>query len=130
MLSAHSPSGGLWCYVQANGAITDHRLVMIGAGFQARVVTSGSLVHGSRLGATLESFNDNEYGWVQIWGPASVAGGGTVSAGAALTLDASDSGRVITATTNTPQTLGLHANEALVNGTNGPVQLNFPVNLS
>ena len=126
----YSPSGGLWCYVQANGAITDNRLVMIAAGFQARDVDSADLVHGTRLGASLVHFADNDYGWLQIWGTGSVAGGAAVAANLALTLDATAAGRVIGAAATGPQILGLHSNEALTDGMNGSVQLNFPLNVN
>ena len=124
----YSKSGQMCVFVQADGAIGANKLVEIKAGFQADMGDSADIVHGSRLGASTAAFADNEYGWLVIWGEASLTAGGAIGAGVPLTLDTAEEGDVIAATAATPEILGLHANAAINDNAVGVCTLTFPVN--
>jgi hypothetical protein len=66
------PSGNVWVYVQANGAITgDGYVVSIDESFQAIMTdtdTAATVAEGQAVGVAGAAFADDEYGWVQIYG--------------------------------------------------------------
>lgn len=66
------PSGNVWIYVQANGAITgDGYVVAVDEAFQAIMTdtdTAATVAEGQAVGVAGAAFADNEYGWVQIYG--------------------------------------------------------------
>ena len=76
---------------------------------------------------TETDFANDDFGWVQIWGLAECRAGGASSAGSALTPH-SVAGEVADATDNTPQSLGIHAVDALTDNNVGTIQLCFPLN--
>ena len=125
---AYSPSGGIYGAVQASGAMASQRLVAIEANYQAELASSGAgLIHGAMLGVTETAFANDDFGWVKIWGLAECRAGGASSAGAALTPH-SVAGEAASATANTPQSLGIHAVDALTDNNVGTIQLCFPLN--
>ena len=125
-----STGGGVYTYVRAAGVITGRHMVSIEANFDADLVDSSGQVHGTMYGLSEATFADNEYGWLKVWGLGDCRYGGTVTAGAALTLDGSDDGKLIAATVATPQVIGLHAVVAGINNNYRQVQLTFPKNRS
>lgn len=78
--------GKEYVYVQANGAIT-------GAGYvcvfdetgQAVMATNTTAVYGDRVGVPLAAFADNDYGWLQVYGPASIRVAASCAANVVIT---------------------------------------------
>lgn len=68
--------GKEYVYVQANGAITgDGYVVSITSAFQATMTdtdTAATVAQGLLVGVADAAFADNEYGWVQIYGPCGI----------------------------------------------------------
>lgn len=68
--------GKAYVYVQANGAITgDGYVVSIDNDGQATMTdtdTAATILEGNRVGVADVAFADNEYGWVQVYGPCGV----------------------------------------------------------
>ena len=126
----YSQSGQLCIAVQADGAIEANHLVEIKPGFQADQGDSADITHGTRLGASTAAFADDEYGWLVIWGEASLTFQADTGAGVPLNLHASDEGAVIAATAATPEILGLHNNASVdvSEEATGVCTLAFPVN--
>ena len=118
----------VWVYVQAAGAIAVNKGVEIRPGFQANVGDQGDVVHGTSLGVSAAAFTDDQYGWLQVWGLATVKAGAAISEGNALQLDASEEGDFIPATAGTPEWLGIHANADIADNATGTATLMFPVN--
>lgn len=58
----------IWCYVQANGAITQYNVVAIDENFQAASVTSALAGAGYLAGFAQVAFADNQFGWVALCG--------------------------------------------------------------
>ena len=116
-----------YIYVQASGAITANNAAQIEAGFQADMVDSAGQTEGSAIGIASTAFADDEYGWLQVFGLAEGRAGASTTAGASLQLDATADGRLIPATVDTPQILGLICVDVLADNGVGTVQLNWPV---
>ena len=68
--------GKEYLYVQANGAITgDGYVVSIDETYQAVMVdtdTAATVAEGQAVGVAETAFADDEYGWVQIYGPCGI----------------------------------------------------------
>lgn len=68
--------GKAYMYVQANGAITgDGYVCSIEPDFQATMVdsdTAATIAEGLLVGVADTAFADNDYGWVQIFGPCGI----------------------------------------------------------
>lgn len=66
-------NGSEFLYVQANGAVTGSGYVVSidGAG-QASLLGTSNDALGNRAGVALSAMADNDYGWVQIFGPSNV----------------------------------------------------------
>lgn len=68
--------GTEYVYVQANGAITgDGYVVSIDESHQAIMVdtdTAATVVEGDRVGVAESAFDDDDYGWVQVYGPCGI----------------------------------------------------------
>jgi hypothetical protein len=69
-----SGSGGTeWIYVQADGAITAVGYVAsIDEAFQATLLSTSNDAEGDLVGVAAVAFADDEYGWLQVKGPASI----------------------------------------------------------
>lgn len=62
--------GKEWVYVQANGAITGAGyVVIIDEAYDAAQITTSNDALGDKVGVANCAFADNDYGWVQIYGP-------------------------------------------------------------
>lgn len=70
------PGGKAYVYVQANGAITgDGYVVSIDYAGQATMVdtdVAATILQGNRVAVADVAFADNEYGWVQVYGPCGI----------------------------------------------------------
>lgn len=68
--------GKAYVYVQANGAITgDGYVVSIDYAHQATMTdtdVAATILEGNRVGVADVAFADNEYGWVQVYGPCGI----------------------------------------------------------
>jgi hypothetical protein len=65
--------GKAFVYVQAAGAITgDGYVVTLDEAFQAALLTSSNDALGDKVGVADAAFADNEYGWVQVYGPCGI----------------------------------------------------------
>ena len=65
--------GKAYVYCQANGAITgDGYVVTMDEAFQAALLTTSNDALGDKVGVVDVAFADNEYGWVQIYGPCGI----------------------------------------------------------
>jgi hypothetical protein len=73
---AWDDGGKAFVYVQADGAITgDGYVVSITNAFQAKMTNSGTaatILQGNKVGVADVAFADNEYGWVQVYGPCGI----------------------------------------------------------
>lgn len=119
---AFSPAGQMCVCVQADGAVGANKLAAIEAGWQADQVAGTQ--NGARLGAATAAFADNEYGWLVVWGNATLTAGGAIAAGASLKLDTSETGDVVSQTDG--HATGMHANVAIADNATGSCQLMFP----
>lgn len=78
--------GNVYVYVQANGAIT-------GAGYactvdeagQAAMATNAVALYGDRVGVAKAAFADNDYGWLQVYGPTPIRVGASCAANTVIT---------------------------------------------
>lgn len=78
--------GAEWVYVQANGAITAAGYVAaITEAFQAAMATNTVAGYGNIIGVAGVAFADNDYGWLQIKGPASIRVAASCAANVAIT---------------------------------------------
>ena len=68
--------GKVYIYVQANGAITgDGYVVSLDYAFQATMVdtdVAATILQGNKVAVADVAFADNEYGWVQVYGPCGI----------------------------------------------------------
>jgi len=65
--------GKCFVYVQANGAITgDGYVVTLDEAFQAAMLTASNDAVGDKIGVVDVAFADNEFGWVQVYGPCGI----------------------------------------------------------
>jgi len=68
--------GKVYVYVQANGVITgDGYVVSIDYAFQATMVdtdVAATILEGNKVAVADAAFADNEYGWVQVYGPCGI----------------------------------------------------------
>lgn len=80
-------SGKVWVYVQASGAITGAGYACVidetGQAVMATTTTTAS-AFGDRVGIPEAAFADDEYGWLQIYGPSSVLGAASCAANTAI----------------------------------------------
>ena len=60
--------GTEWCYVQANGAITQYNYVCIDENYQAVKGTTALVKVGHKIAFAQVAFADNDYGWVALGG--------------------------------------------------------------
>lgn len=67
-------SGGkVYVYVQAAGAITgDGYVCTMDGAFQAAMLTTSNDAEGDKIGVADCAFADDEYGWLQIYGPCGI----------------------------------------------------------
>lgn len=66
-------AGKAYVFVQANGAITgDGYVVTLDESWQATMLTSSNDAYGDKVGVAECAFADNDYGWVQIYGPCGI----------------------------------------------------------
>lgn len=67
-----SDDGKAYVFVQANGAITANDVVIMTEAYQADQIdtTNSAGAIGDRVGIAPTTFADDEYGWIQIFGPA------------------------------------------------------------
>lgn len=68
--------GKVYVYVQASGAITgDGYVCSIGNDYQALMTdtdTAGSILEGDWIGVPEVAFADDDYGWLQVYGPCGI----------------------------------------------------------
>jgi len=65
--------GKAYVYCQANGAITgDGYVVTLSEAFQAVMLTSSNDALGDKVGVADCAFADDEYGWIQVYGPCGI----------------------------------------------------------
>lgn len=68
--------GKVYRYVQADGAITgDGYVVAITSAYQAAMIdtdVAATILQGTKVGVADAAFADNEYGWVQVYGPCGI----------------------------------------------------------
>lgn len=65
--------GKCFVYCQAAGAITgDGYVVTMDEAFQAALLTTSNDALGDKIGVVDVAFADNEYGWVQVYGPCGI----------------------------------------------------------
>jgi hypothetical protein len=80
-----SDTGKAYVYCQANGAITgDGYVVAIDRTFQAIMLSTSNDAAGITVGVASTDFADNEYGWIQVYGPANVRVAASAAANAVL----------------------------------------------
>ena len=78
-------TGNEWVYVQANGAIVANDVVVVTSAFQAdQIDTTNSATHHGAVAVSDKAFADNEYGWVQIYGPCTINVGSSCAIRAVL----------------------------------------------
>jgi hypothetical protein len=66
-------NGTEFIYVQANGAITGPGYaVVIDRTFQATMITNANGLRGMAVGIAPVAFLDNDFGWVQVYGPCDI----------------------------------------------------------
>lgn len=71
----HCDSDGKeYVFVQADGAIAATDVVIFSEAYQADAIdtTNSAAALGDRVGVAVYAFADNDYGWVQVKGPATV----------------------------------------------------------
>ena len=89
--------GKFYVYVQANGAITgDGYVVAITSAFQATMIdtdVAATILQGTKVGVADCAFADDEYGWVQVYGPCGIRSEQDAAANAKLYATA-DAGQV------------------------------------
>ena len=75
-------AGKEYVYVQANGALTSGDVVQIDEAYQASPITTTTSAGavGDKCGVTVFTFADNEYGFVQIYGPVAAINVGSSAA--------------------------------------------------
>jgi hypothetical protein len=63
--------GKVWTYVQASAAIAQYDVVVFDESYTtlAAPVSTSNDARGDKLGVAAVAFADNEYGWLQIYGP-------------------------------------------------------------
>lgn len=65
--------GKAYVYCQANGAITgDGYVVTMDEAFQAVMLTTSNDALGDKIGVVDVAFADDDYGWVQVYGPCGI----------------------------------------------------------
>ena len=123
----YSPSAQMCVCVQAAGAVGANKTASIEAGWQADQGDQADVTAGTMLGAATAAFADNEYGWLVIWGNATVTAGGAIAAGNNLSLDTTETGDLIPSTgTGTANAVGIHALAAIADNATGLAQFTFP----
>lgn len=63
--------GKIWVYVQASANIAQYDVVVYDESYTtlAAPVSTSNDARGDKLGVAAVAFTDNEYGWLQIYGP-------------------------------------------------------------
>lgn len=98
-----SNDGKRWMYVQASGAIDQYDGVTIDEDGQAAKIAKAAVDDNNKIGVAQVAFADNDYGWVQIYGPTTFNVTG-VSTTLDLTLYTSTVAGVFSVTSTTSQT--------------------------
>lgn len=91
--------GKKWVYVQASGAIDQYDYVTIDEDGQATAGAKAGVDDAHKIGVAAAAFADDEYGWVQVYGPTTVNVKASASADAALYTSATAGHLDSTATT-------------------------------
>jgi hypothetical protein len=77
--------GKEWVYIQASGAITGAGyVVIIDEAYDAAQITTSNDALGDKIGVANCAFADNDYGWVQIYGPCLIRVSASCAANAPL----------------------------------------------
>lgn len=78
-------AGREYVYVHASGAITAAGYVcVIDEAYEAAMLSTSNDTYGSLVGVPRAAFADNDYGWVQVYGPSTVYAAANVAADARL----------------------------------------------
>ena len=119
-----SPNGTkAWIYVQASADIDANRVAVLTNVFQASEGTA-SPFPGSAIGITSDSFDDDEYGWIQIYGQATGHSGSALSA---TSEPGPDADGAIDHGTSAPWLVGVTlTGGAVTDNTNFTCHLNWP----
>lgn len=77
--------GKVYVYVQASGSITgDGYVVTIDEAYQAAMLTTSNDDYGDKVGVADAAFADDEFGWVQVYGPCGIRTAASAAANVAL----------------------------------------------
>lgn len=109
-----SEDGKAYIFVQADGAITANDVVIMTEAYQADQIdtTNSAAALGDRVGVAPATFADNEYGWIQIFGPCTANVGSSAAANTKLNTTAT-AGRIDDDATSGAETiLGLYTTGA------------------
>jgi hypothetical protein len=120
--------GNVWLYVQASAAVTVNYFVVISATYTVTPITTTNGLLGLRVGVPAAAMASGDYGWVQVFGPATVQVLASAIANTRLNTTATagaldDDG---TATTKEIRGVGLTTTRGGTAGT-APAILNWPV---
>jgi hypothetical protein len=82
--------GKVWIYVQASASIAQYDVVTYDETYFTTVapVSTSNDARGDKLGVAPVAFSDNEYGWLQIYGPTTVKVLASCNPNAELTITA------------------------------------------
>lgn len=69
---ATDSAGNVWIYVQATSAMSQYIIAVVSAAGTAAFATTSTALRGLRLGVPAVTFASGDYGWVQVYGPATV----------------------------------------------------------
>ena len=123
--------GKAYVYVQANGAITgDGYVVSVTSAYQAAMIdtdVAATILQGTKVGVADGAFADDDYGWVQIYGPCGIRSEQDAAANAKLYATA-DAGQVDDAAATGLFINGMHFGTATggADAVNATGRLNWP----
>lgn len=119
--------GNVWIYCQATAAVTANFFVIITAAFGATQITTTNGLLGLRVGVPAAAMASGDYGWVQVFGPATVQVLASAAANTRLNTTATGGALDDDGTTGAKEIRGvaLTANRAASAGT-APAVLNYP----
>lgn len=120
--------GKVYVFVQADGAITANDVVLITEAYQADQIdtTNSASAIGDKVGVAPATFVDDDYGWVQIYGPCTVNVGSSCAANTKIN-STSTAGRVDDDATTGAETIFGLVTTAAESSNEAAGMLNFPI---
>lgn len=120
--------GNEYVYVQANGAVTANDVVILSAAFQADAITSTNSTDliGAKIGVAKGTLADDDYGWVQIYGTATINVGSSCAANTTLNTTTT-AGRIDDNATSGAETIFGLVTTAAESGNEAAGSLNYPM---